>query len=299
MSRLFLLLSLLSLALKAFSQESALPNTLLWKIEGNGLEKPSYLYGTMHTDEDAAFGFMDSVLIAFESCEKFAGELNPDSLDKQALAKEALLPEGTTLRTLLSPADYERVKKECWKRLHLPMFIIERIKPFYVTVMLTEGFGNPNKVLDMYFVKLAKKQGKAVFGLEKAEDQLAVLNSIPIKKQTDILVETVRNADSTLSKDPLLAVYARRDLNAIDSLTRADTSMGQEFMKRILYDRNEVMARGIAGLAKTSPVFVGVGAAHLPGEQGVISRLRRIGYRVSPVISPVFLKPKYVRKQAK
>jgi uncharacterized protein YbaP (TraB family) len=39
-----LIVSLLSIT--AFSQNNN--NTLLWKISGNGLEKPSYLFGTIH-----------------------------------------------------------------------------------------------------------------------------------------------------------------------------------------------------------------------------------------------------------
>lgn len=280
-------------------QPGEYPNTLLWKIEGNGLAKPSYLYGTMHTADDIAFGLMDSVLIAFESCEKYAMEVNPDSIDEEALAADVLLPPGTTLKNLLKPDDYELVKKVVWKRLHLPMFIVERIKPFYVAIMLQEGIGDADKTLDMYFAKLAKKQEKPVLGLEDPKDQLKLFDGIPMKKQVEMLLETVKDNKYDVMMDSLMAVYSRRDLTKIDSMVKSDTSLGAAFMKQIVDDRNEVMAKEISRLAKVSPVFAAVGAAHLPGEEGVIAKLQRMGYTVRPVMSGVFLKPKYVKKQAK
>jgi uncharacterized protein len=36
------------LSVTAFSQKNNSENTLLWKISGNGLKKPSYLFGTIH-----------------------------------------------------------------------------------------------------------------------------------------------------------------------------------------------------------------------------------------------------------
>src|SRR5437868_9276300 len=103
-----------------FAQGDSLPHTLLWKIEGNGLASPSFVYGTMHTADERAFRLMDSVLYAFNFCKEYAMEINPDSLNIKALAKEAMMPDGVSLKDLLSEKDFKLVKKICWKRLHLP-----------------------------------------------------------------------------------------------------------------------------------------------------------------------------------
>src|SRR5882724_6152995 len=74
---------LLSVGLMAtsllFSQNrNQLPNTLLWKITGNGLKKPSYLFGTMHIlcAEDAKLS--DSLKAAIHDCEEVYFEIDLD-----------------------------------------------------------------------------------------------------------------------------------------------------------------------------------------------------------------------------
>ena len=62
-----------------------LEHTLLWRIEGNGLQRSSYLYGTVHTEQAFGFDFGDSVLPALLSCETLASELHVDSVSAQVL----------------------------------------------------------------------------------------------------------------------------------------------------------------------------------------------------------------------
>jgi len=60
----------------AYSQTTKLSNTLLWRISGNGLSKPSYLYGTMHLTDKRVFQLGDSLYYGIEHAEGFAGELD-------------------------------------------------------------------------------------------------------------------------------------------------------------------------------------------------------------------------------
>lgn len=97
-----ILLAAFPLQLPAQDQDNT--NTLLWEISGNGLEKPSYLYGTMHVYDRRAFDFSDSVLIKFQQCSAFAAELDFDNTlhdliryyEKQHSAAE----EATTIHKL-------------------------------------------------------------------------------------------------------------------------------------------------------------------------------------------------------
>src|SRR4030095_9209600 len=57
-----------------YSQQ--LPKTLLWRIDGNGLKEPSYIYGTMHLNDPRLFELGDSLLHAISSTEGFANELD-------------------------------------------------------------------------------------------------------------------------------------------------------------------------------------------------------------------------------
>jgi uncharacterized protein YbaP (TraB family) len=52
--------------------------SLLWKIEGNGLKKTSYLYGTMHVSSKIAFNLGDEFFEALASTDAVALEYNPE-----------------------------------------------------------------------------------------------------------------------------------------------------------------------------------------------------------------------------
>jgi len=66
-----------------YSQISKLPNTLLWKISGNGLIKSSYLYGTMHLTDKRVFQLGDSLYKSIEQTEGFAAELDMNRVGMQ------------------------------------------------------------------------------------------------------------------------------------------------------------------------------------------------------------------------
>ena len=70
-----LLLSLVSMT--ALAQEN---NTLLWKISGNGIDKPSYLFGTIHmlcADDALLSANLQKVI---RNCDEVYFEVDMDNL---------------------------------------------------------------------------------------------------------------------------------------------------------------------------------------------------------------------------
>src|SRR5580692_8014940 len=61
----------------AGSGQSAYPS-ILWEISGNGLSKPSYLFGSMHISNKEVFHLSDSFYMAIRSCDVVALEVDPD-----------------------------------------------------------------------------------------------------------------------------------------------------------------------------------------------------------------------------
>ena len=53
--------------------------SLFWEISGNGLKKPSYLFGTMHVSSKIAFNLADSFYLAIKNSEVVALETNPET----------------------------------------------------------------------------------------------------------------------------------------------------------------------------------------------------------------------------
>src|SRR4051812_19040402 len=83
MIRLFIIIiSLFSVFISSNvnAQKTRVKYNLLWKISGNGLNKPSYLFGTMHLRDKRVFDFSDSVLVKLQECDAFAMEVIPDSI---------------------------------------------------------------------------------------------------------------------------------------------------------------------------------------------------------------------------
>ena len=101
MKKTFALLLLLCLALGAQAQ-------LLWKISGNGLERPSYIVGTHHLAPLSVKDSLKTLPQAIEQTNQVYGEVVMDDMMKpetmQAMQQAMMLPADTTLRSLLTPA---------------------------------------------------------------------------------------------------------------------------------------------------------------------------------------------------
>lgn len=299
MRSLAFLIAFFFTALLSQAQNSA--HTLLYKIEGNGLATPSYLYGTMHTADDAVFALMDSVLIDFGQAKAYVMEINTDSVNMGEMQREVLLEGDTTLKTLLTDDEHKKLGKLFRQKTGYPLMLFNKLKPLYIMLMMQEGKKDKNagKPLDLYFDDLAKKEKKTIYGLEKPEDQLALLKGISTSQQIAMLKEVIAhpNEEDKLDNE-LMKDYTSGDLDKLLELTLSDTSLGADFNNKFINKRNIVMAAGIDRIIHSQPAFIAVGAAHLPGENGVIELLRKKGYKVSPVISSNRDDPKKVKALA-
>ena len=304
-SKIALMLFILCTSLFAGNAQvdiAKMPHTLLWKIEGNNGQKPSYLYGTMHTNSDKAFHLMDSVIIAIKACPAFALEINGDSLDPMSMQSEILLPDGQTLSSLYSKEDYKMINDNFTKATGYPMALFDKIKPIYVYVTIGESAAKGEKglFLDLFLFNLAKQENKASYGLEKAEDQLKLLRDIPMQKQLEMLKEAAKDIKSEKKKmKENFDFYANADFAAMMKDEESDTSMGKDFMEKFITVRNRNMADRADKLIRQQPIFMAIGAAHLPGKNGVLNLLHEKGYKVSPVISKKRIAPAEVKAMVK
>ena len=82
--------------------------------------------------------------------------------------------------------------------------------------------------------------------------------------------------------EKLQNAYRRGDLDLMDSLDLL-MERSDAFREKFLYRRNEIQANSIDSIIRHTSLFAGVGAAHLPGNRGVIELLRKKGYKLRPV----------------
>ena len=262
-------------------------NSLFWEISGNGLTEHSYLYGTMHTQDDRAFQFKDGVMEAFNQAEIYAMELNMDSVDQEGLLSKLIMDSVYSLKTLLTANEYKIVSDFFRDSLGQPLFMFEKMQPLFTSQMvaLRDLDTQQTDALDIYFFKEAKKQKKQTIGLEKTIEQIDAFSAIPYEMQAKSLVDAVKDygKEEDLDMDTMIKYYVEGNLDKLLEMTTKDEDheeMSKIFNDIFLVKRNYNMADRVEPYIKKGSSFIAIGAAHLPGKEGVIELLRKKGYKV-------------------
>jgi hypothetical protein len=264
------------------SQESG---SLLWKVSGNGLEKPSYLFGTIHIRDNRVFDLPDSVLPKIAECSAMAIEMIPDN-PMEAL--KYVMMDSTTLEQLLGKMDYDLLMNYLDRNNLAPMkLMFARMKPLFISSMITETKISKDRAqpLDLYLLDEAKKSGKKTFGVETLKEQVSAIDAIPLKEQAKMLMESITDTakgDSLLPR--MIELYVLQDMEGVLKLMN-ESEMSDNIETALLTKRNIVMAERIDSAARVQNTFFAIGTAHLPGTEGVIALLRARGFSVTPVLS--------------
>ncbi len=267
-----------------FSQKTE--NSLLWKISGNGLTQPSYIYGTIHITCDATLD--KSVLTALDATQQLYLELDMDDPTLQTqMMGGMIMKDGKKMSQMASTEDFEAVNKLLMTNMGVSAKMFDNIKPSMVSMMLLPKMIDcPMQSIESELIEVTKSQNEEVYGLETVASQLAVFDAIPYEEQMAQLVETAKDnmaSDKEMYKK-MIAIYNSKDLNAIMELMKEEENkMYGDHSDIMLDNRNKNWIAKIEEAAKATPTFFGVGAAHLPGENGVINLLRAKGYTVKAV----------------
>jgi len=270
---------------------SADANTLLWKISGKNLTKPSYVFGTMHLICASDIELSDSLKKAIQNSDNVYLELDMDDMWQMMSAMMHMNMKGdTTLSDLLSAEDYKKVQNYFKEHSSLiPFSMMERYKPLLIESIIMEQSKPCDNliVIEQLVMEEAKKTGKDIKGLETFDYQLAIFDKIPYQLQAQQLVKLVDEAKGGGSGSDdeikiLTDAYRQQQLNKMDELTKEDPSIGK-FADILLYDRNANWSKKIQELMPGSSLVIAVGAGHLPGKKGVLNLLREAGYKVEPV----------------
>lgn len=281
---------LIFLSLAGFAQKNP-ENTLLWKISGKGLEKPSYLYGTIHLlcADDA--GLSDNLKEAIRSAEEVYFEVDLDNIFEMLGAMSKMKMNGdTTLRDLLNETDYRKVKNYFEEKgSMLPFSLLETYKPMLAASTLEQGSLPCDKtaMMEQVIMEEAKQHNKKIRGLETMAFQAGMLDSIPYRLQAAQLVSYIDKAGTDGGDDgefaEMFQAYKEQNLKKLEDMLIASDAGISSFTDILLYRRNHNWVEKLQTLLPQKSLLIAVGAGHLPGEKGVIQLLRKEGYRVTPV----------------
>lgn len=260
--------------------------SLLWKIEGNGLSKPSYLYGTMHVSSKIAFNLGDEFFEALSSADAVALETNPEVwLD---FYRGEDLMEAS--KRVYNQRNYFSSNRFYENFTSIPRYDLERFQQFLGPqdrilnqLLYRFNYGEENyeetTYLDMFLFQSARKEGKPIFSLEDFMESFFLARRASLPDEDAKEENNFRN--QRVSQGDLQTAYLERNLDLMDSMITENFS--NNYRKYLLDIRNENMVEALDSLMPKMSVFSGVGAAHLAGEKGMIEMLREKGYTVSPV----------------
>jgi uncharacterized protein len=266
-------------------------NTLLWRVSGKNLSKPTYIFGTMHMICANDIELSDSLKKAIGNSDNVYLELDIDNVWEMFGAMMHMNMKGdTTLSELLSPEDYKKVKDFFKEHSSiLPFALMEKFKPMLIESLIMEQAAPCDNMVMMEKLVMdeAGKSNVDVKGLETFDYQLGIFDKIPYKLQAQQLVKMIDEAGAGKGNDVdelkiLTDTYRNQELNKMDELTKEDPAIGG-FTDILLYDRNANWVKKLKEIMPGSSVVVAVGAGHLPGKKGVLNLLREAGYKVEPV----------------
>jgi len=270
-------------------------NTLLWKISGNGLEKPSYLFGTIHMlcAEDAMLS--DSLKMAIRTCDEVYLEVDISNIFEMiGVLGQMKMRDDTTLADLLSKEDYEKVKEFFEEKSPLlPFSILETFKPILAASTLAGSSLDCESMtaMEQMITEEAESKSKEIKGLETMAYQAGILDSIPYKLQALELVKYIDNFKNNKGEDKefdeLIDAYKKQDLVKLEELMKKSDVGVNSYTELLLYRRNRNWVQKLKTLFPERSLVIAVGAGHLPGDQGVISLLRKEGFKVTPVNNKV------------
>ncbi|MDH3451667.1 MAG: TraB/GumN family protein [Gammaproteobacteria bacterium] len=249
---------------------------LLWEIRA-GNAAPSYLLGTMHSDDPRLLELPAQLERVLQSASSFTMEVIIDPLAMTELGQHMLLPPQESLADMLDA--------RTWQRLVSAM----RQRPWAVAMVLSMPQQFSGLALDLYLQQYAARLGKKLYGLESIEEQVAVFEGLSKAEQVQLLQTTLLQLPELPALiEALTAAYLAGDLAAMQALTDAQLAIGdaqfnRRFIRRLIDERNVKMLRRMQPRLREGGALIAVGAMHLPGERGLLRLLRDQGYELGAI----------------
>ena len=278
--RTFLCLLFIQFNLSLFSQQKY--PSLLWEITGNNITKPSYLYGTMHVSNKLAYHLSDSFFVALSNVNVVGLESNPDQW--LGNMKKLGLLEGANIN---SNANFYKNAFKIEVPNNRQYAGILGYNPDLINGLLyrnnTENQDHEESTyIDLFIYKTGSKLNKKIVSLEDFKTSMVMATKASTRDPNEEYDERKKNIDYGKVQSQINDAYRNGNLDVLDSLTKL-TNTSKNYQKYLLDDRNIILAHHIDSICKTNSLFSGIGAAHLPGENGVIELLRKMGYKLRPI----------------
>ncbi|WP_018986368.1 TraB/GumN family protein [Methylophilus methylotrophus] len=264
-------------------QAEAAEKGLFWQLESPS-GQVSYLFGTMHTDDNRVTNFPPSVIQALKNVDTFMLEV-ADAPPASLLQ----LPQGN-LKQYLSETELEQVARLADMHV-MPMEMVLRMKPWLLAVLFDLPKPQTPFAQDLLLKAKAEELDKRVLGLESPQEHFGVMDNLTTEEQLQMLRAVLKRSQKQKENDfeRLMKAYLAGDSEQVANMDDAMTqgvlpaALWQRMRVKLLDERNVLMADRSLEQAKQGRVFIAVGAAHLAGKDGLIQAFRQAGFKLTPL----------------
>ena len=269
-------------AVLAFAAQ-ATEKGLFWKLE-SPTGKTSYLFGTMHTDDNRVAEMTPNMLEAMKSVDTFMMEAEPTQDPSIFMMKDASLP------SLLTQAEFDQVRDLAeFHVMHLGAAM--QMKPWLLAVIFDLPKPQTEFAQDNLLMTKSEDFGKEIKGLETSQEHFSIMDAFSIEEQMVMLRAVLKRTPEQKEADfeRLMAAYLKGDSDKISALDEKITGgmlpkeIWAKMRVKLLDERNVVMAQRAIPAANEKPIFIAVGASHLAGDNGLIAAFKKAGFKLSAI----------------
>lgn len=260
--------------------------SLLYRISGNGLEQPSYLYGTIHIICPADFSVPEHVKNAVDEADVTVLELDMDEPDfMQQMQRSMVSQDMKNFSQNMDEAHRQKLDDILQKHFGAGIDQLGIMKPFIIENMLLMRYLPCDKPesYEATFIELSQDQEQEVIGLETVAFQFSVFDQIPEEKQIEWINDMLDDSLGTVNSfGEMVEVYKQQDVEGLNDLMMKEEQF-DDYADILLYDRNADWIPKIKQIVSEQSAFIAVGAGHLGGEKGVLALLEDEGFTVEAV----------------
>lgn len=283
MKKLVKSIAICALTLVSFTIFAQDNKSLLWEISGKGLEKPSYVFGTIHMICQEDYIMTETIQNTLKNVDAFYAEIDFSKPENMAVLQQSMMSE-TPLSQRLNNEQYQKLQQLLKEVVDLDITQFEHLTDAAIVSMVTfKSFPCTDfKMYEMELLQTAAAAEKKMGGLETAAEQMEILGkSLGINAVFEMLNDLKK--DGFKSTKEMVALYTNQDVQGLYDYMKKSSYMTDEVYNEMLTKRNHNWINEMPELMKNQSVFFAVGAAHLSGNNGVLKLLKDNGYTVKPV----------------
>ncbi len=259
--------------------------SLLWRITGKQMSKPSFLFGTMHLICREDYLWTEKMKESLNKSDQVCFEMNLSDPNLMTETSMALMQTMLTKMQGSASGDEMKMLESFLKDSTLKdMDLSGKTNQMGLNSMAgMAGMNCKDPVsYEDSIMKLAQNDHKTIMGLESPAEQVDVISTMPLDSLFSMVMSGKMIDMNDAESKELVTAYKNQDLPALYKMIAGSKEQGMD-MELFLDKRNIKWTPRMSDMMKVSSVFFAVGAGHLYGPNGVITLLRKDGYKVEAI----------------